>query len=89
MPTIQIAPFFSTPLTPLALLPYLSCSTEQVPVTAVPRADMQNLTRDDSGSLEKLEQEHHDYVARADDPPVLSAAEEKRLIRKIDYKVRT
>lgn len=49
---------------------------------------MQNLTRDDSGSLEKLEREHNDYVSRVDDPPVLSEAAEKRLIRKIDYKVR-
>lgn len=58
-------------------------------MTTIPRAEMQNLTRDDSGSLEKLEQEHNDYVARAEDPPVLSEAAEKRLIRKIDYKVRT
>jgi hypothetical protein len=35
---------------------------------------MQNLTRDDSGSLEKLEREHNDYVSRVDDPPVLSQA---------------
>ncbi|KWU42228.1 transporter [Rhodotorula sp. JG-1b] len=48
---------------------------------------MQNLARDDSGSLEKLEREHNDYVSRVDDPPVLSEAAEKRLIRKIDYKL--
>ena len=58
-------------------------------MTTIPRAEMQNLTRDDSGSLEKLEREHNDYVSRVDDPPVLSEAAEKRLIRKIDYKVRT
>jgi hypothetical protein len=37
---------------------------------------------------EKLEREHNDYVSRVDDPPVLSEAAEKRLIRKIDFVAR-
>ncbi|GAA5886170.1 hypothetical protein JCM3774_004226, partial [Rhodotorula dairenensis] len=48
---------------------------------------MQDLKHTDSASLEKLEQEHHDYTGRVDEVPTLSAAEEKRLIRKIDYKL--
>ncbi|GAA5990880.1 hypothetical protein JCM10908_000062 [Rhodotorula pacifica] len=48
---------------------------------------MADLKRNDSASLEKLEQEHIDHTGRVDEVPTLSAAEEKRLIRKIDYKL--
>lgn len=51
---------------------------------------MQDFKRNDSGSLEKLEREHIDYSSGAvAEVPTLTPAEEKRLVRKIDYKVRT
>ncbi|POY74243.1 hypothetical protein BMF94_2681 [Rhodotorula taiwanensis] len=49
---------------------------------------MQDFKRNDSGSLEKLEREHIDYSSGAvAEVPTLTPAEEKRLVRKIDYKL--
>lgn len=49
---------------------------------------MEDLKRNESASLEKLDNEHAEYAVGADaDVPTLSPAEEKKLVRKIDFKV--
>lgn len=49
---------------------------------------MEDLKRNESASLEKLDNEHAEYAVGADaDVPTLSPAEEKKLVRKIDFKL--